>query len=185
MNDKQGKTVADYLLEVYQKSGLSRRRFLRRMGLKITGAGVLFAALTGKAKGCPCGSCNVCNSCNGCNATCDVDICDDDNVCEPANICTYNVCLTKDSCESNICTHNRCEKSNICTSDTCDWDICPGEEDICKTNTCYAGNPCGTNICVDDDLCLVSNVCTPTDIDCGWDDISCPLGNCVAPNEPF
>jgi hypothetical protein len=184
MNQKPDKTFADYLLDAYQQSGLSRRRFLRRIGLKITGAGVLFAALAQKAKGCPCTPCNT--ACNvGCNVSCDIDICETVNECLGINVCTYNQCLSVNTCNRNVCNQNRCETSNTCTTDdTCELDICPGAADVCETNTCYTANPCDVNVCNVDDFCLVSNICDPTDIDCGYFDISCPVGNCVAPNAP-
>jgi hypothetical protein len=185
MNTKKDKTFADYILETYQKTGLSRRRFFRRIGLQITGVGALLATLARPAKGCPCTGCNsACNT--GCNATCDINICEENDVCLSANVCTYNTCLSVNTCQGrNMCDYNRCETGNVCTSDTCELDICPGTNDVCGTNTCYTANPCGTNICQEDDLCIVSNICNPTDIDCGYLDISCPLGNCISPNEPI
>ncbi|MGA2092718.1 MAG: hypothetical protein ABSH16_04835 [Sedimentisphaerales bacterium] len=185
MSDKQDKTSADYLLDAYQNSGLSRRRFLRRIGLKITGAGVLFTALAQKAKSCPCTPCNT--ACDvGCNVSCDLHICDSGDTCVSINVCREDTCLAENTCRRNVCTRNRCEMSNVCTSDdTCELDVCPGTADVCETNTCYTSNPCGVNICHIDDFCLVSNICSPTDIDCGYFDISCPVGNCVAPNAPW
>jgi hypothetical protein len=67
---KAKKNLDDYLLEAYKKSGFSRRGFLRRLGMQITGLGAIMAVFAEKAKSCGCAGCDLtCNS--GCDLSCD------------------------------------------------------------------------------------------------------------------
>jgi hypothetical protein len=181
MSDRNDKILVDYLLEAYQKTGLTRRRFLRRLGLQITGVGALVAALSKTAKGC-CGSCNAgCNACNSCNAfcnSCNIDICEEESdSCLSDNVCNYDGCISVNTCHKmNTCHTNRCELSDVCTTNTCDGDSCPATEDICGVNTCGV-NTCKLNICQEDDCCFIANRCAGSDVDCGTSDISCPIAN--------
>jgi hypothetical protein len=186
MSGEKPRHLVDYLLETYQRSGLSRRRFLKRIGLSIAGAGALLAALAKTAKACGCGSCNgscnaSCNACNvGCNASCDYDICEETDDCYTDNDCNFNVCLKVNTCHrTNTCTSNRCEICDICTTNTCGGDTCAGAEDTCGTNSCDV-NTCDVNTCQEDDWCTWANRCEHADVDCGTGDISCILENwCV------
>jgi len=178
MSKKKKKTVEECLLETYKKTGLSRRRFLRRVALQITGASAILGAMAKKAKSCNCGGCNSgCNS--GCNVSCDVNPCDASNSCTTVNICNLNVCSGVNTChQGNVCTNNRCEVGNVCTNDTCDFDSCPGTEDTCGCNTCWVANPCDVNVCEIDDVCVLSNICDHADVDCPNNDASCfPIVN--------
>jgi hypothetical protein len=174
---KRKKNLADYLLETYQKTGLSRRRFLRRLGLQLTGAAAIIAIIAKKAKSCGCGSCN--GACNAvCNAGCDVDICYEHNICPDGNTCkTDNTCLKEHTCskENNCPRRNTCQKSDICTTDTCGANGCTYLYDTCGVNSCSI-NACYINICTDDDWCY-TNVCEAEDTDCGADDVSCIVTN--------
>jgi hypothetical protein len=182
---KNGKNINDFLLEAYQKTGLSRRRFLRRISLQITGAGALLAALAGKAKSCsPCTGCNT-----GCNTGCDVGCetmgdsqpCMESNSCMSGNVCKFNACIGAHTChQENFCHTNMCEIDNICTINTCDGDTC--KNDTCGTNSCDV-NTCNGNICEEDDWCTYWNKCWSADVDCGYGDVSCIVVNFCVVNE--
>jgi len=146
---KDKKNNQDFLLDAYKHSGLSRRRFLSRIGMQITGAGLLISAFANKAKACGCSSCN--SGCNqGCNS-CDINVCDEDDVCSPSNVCNYDICLKNDTCGRDTCTTNECEKNDICSTDTCQRDQCSD------------GNTCGTDSC-NYDSCPQNNVCEPSNV---------------------
>ncbi|MBN2020675.1 MAG: hypothetical protein JW749_10685 [Sedimentisphaerales bacterium] len=175
---RRNKSIAECLLESYKATGLSRRRFLRRLGMQITGVGAILAAFSREVEACPCRPCNTCNACNGCNASCDTDICLESNNCYSNNTCKYNACIENNTCHgNNSCRTNICEQDDVCTTNVCEGDTCLS--DTCGTNTCDF-NTCDGNVCEEDDWCTYVNKCINADVDCPSGDISCILANwCV------
>jgi len=161
------KNFENRILGIYNKSGLSRRRFMSRMGMKLTGIGALMATLTNKAEGCGCGSCNA-GCLAGCDGACNVNVCEEEeDVCREDNICKNNdYCPTKDTClKSNICHINTCEKSDYCSTDSCNANSCH-TENSCNYNSCSL-DTCDTDICFSDDYCPGSaNICYTMNLPC-------------------
>jgi len=179
MSDEKPKGLADYLLETYQQTGLSRRRFLRRIGLSIAGAGALLEALAKNSKGCGCGGCNF--ACNAvCNASCDVDTCDELNICPERNTCKNdNTCLKENNCTRiNECQRiHTCVKTNMCTTNVCGTNACKYLANTCETNSCTL-NGCYVDICTGDDWCAF-NGCEAEDTHCIEDDFACGINWCT------
>ena len=132
-----------------RQSGISRRWFVRTLGMAVGAAvvGVNFRAKAGK--NCPDGHGDTCNA--------EANYCGTNNVCTPSN-----VCRTSDNCQSgNTCSgsFNTCQTSNSCTGG---GNSCSSDNN-CDINTCTGGNKCSSNTCRVSNGCDLSNNCSSHD----------------------